>query len=55
MHVLLGKFLELLRMKQDPLRVVPKAHFPHRWRGPRILSAALPVQANTAADFAPHD
>jgi hypothetical protein len=24
-------------MKQDPLRVVPKAQFPHRWHGPRTL------------------
>jgi hypothetical protein len=24
-------------MKQDPLRVFPKAHFPRRWRGPRTL------------------
>jgi hypothetical protein len=37
MHVLPGKFLELVRMKQDPLRVLPKAQFPHRWHGPRTL------------------
>ena len=37
MHVLPGKFLELVRMKQDPLRVLPKAQFPHSWRGPRTL------------------
>jgi hypothetical protein len=41
MHVLLGKFLELVRMKQDPLRVFPKAHFPHRWRGHFILSRVV--------------
>jgi hypothetical protein len=32
MHVLLGKFLELVRMKQDPLRVFPKAHATRRMR-----------------------
>ena len=37
MHVLLGKFLELVRMEQDPLRVFPKTHFPHGLRGRRTL------------------
>jgi hypothetical protein len=37
MHVLLGKLLELAKMKQEPLRVFPRAHFPRRWRGPRTI------------------
>jgi hypothetical protein len=39
-HVLLAKFLELVRMQQDPLRLFPKAHLPHRWRGIEILKNA---------------
>ena len=37
MHVLLGKLLELVKMKQEPLRVFPRAHFPRRWRDPRTI------------------
>jgi hypothetical protein len=36
-HVLRGKFLEPVKVQQDPLCVFPKAHFPHRWRGARTL------------------
>jgi hypothetical protein len=50
MHALLGKLLELVRMKQDPLRVFPKAHFPHRWRGPRILNKRGLTRVNLLVD-----
>ena len=32
-----GKFLVLVRTKQDPLRLFPKTHFPHGSRGRRTL------------------
>ena len=34
---LLGKLLDPVKMKQEPLRVFPRAHFPRRWRGPRTF------------------
>jgi hypothetical protein len=54
MHVLLGKLLELVRMEQDPLRVFPRAHFPHRWRGSRTSKTRLCLCKQTPPPISPH-
>ena len=49
MHVLLIKFLEPVRMKQEPLRAFLPAHFPHA-RARRLEKRDL-VGVNRLVDF----